>query len=95
MSGRGYPAETRAAAVRMVADRLGSARSHWAAIEAVAAHFGVHPNSVRGWVRAAHGTADPRPLLPAEQDAEIARLRAELVAAQTANAALAQALLDR
>ncbi|MBA8965090.1 uncharacterized small protein (DUF1192 family) [Rhodococcus percolatus] len=31
----------------------------------------------------------------AEQDAEIARLRAELVAAQTANAALAQALLDR
>lgn len=95
MSGRSYPAPIRTTAVQMVTDRIPTSRSEWAAIETVAAHFGVHANTVRGWVRAARGTAAPRPLMLSEQDAEIARLRAELAAAQAANAALAQSLIDR
>lgn len=82
MRGKPYPAEIRTRAVQMVTDRLPTARSTWAAIEAVAAHLSLHPNTVRWWYRQAQGVTDERPLMPSEQNGEIARLRAELVEAQ-------------
>jgi transposase len=51
----------------------------------VAAELGIQPSMLRGWRAAAHGTAPraatattPRVPSPAEQAAEIARLRREL-----------------
>lgn len=88
MRGRPYPQEVRTRAVAMVIARLPASRSTWAAIEAVAAQLGLHPNTVRWWYRQAQGVADERPLLPSEQNDEIARLRAELVDAQRLNADL-------
>jgi transposase len=82
MRGKPYPAEIRNRAVQMVTDRLPTARSTWSAIEAVAAHLSLHPNTVRWWYRQAQGVTDERPLLPSEQNGEITRLRAELVEAQ-------------
>ena len=88
MRGRQYPIEVRERAVRHVRDRIPTSRSTWAAIEAVAAHLGLHPNTVRFWYRQAQGVTDERPLLPSEQTDEIARLRAELADAQRLNADL-------
>lgn len=82
MRGRPYPEEIRVSAARMVAERVPTSRSTWSAIETVAGHLGLHPNTVRAWYRQAQGVADERPLLPSEQSDEITRLRAELLAAQ-------------
>ncbi|WP_415977428.1 transposase [Rhodococcus sp. 077-4] len=88
MRGRPYPAEVRERATRMVTERVPDSPSPWAAIESVASHLGLHPNTVRLWYRQAQGVTDERPLLPSEQNAEIARLRQELADARRLNADL-------
>lgn len=88
MRGRPFPEDVRTAAARMVADRVPQSRSTWAAVEAVADHLGLHPNTVRSWYRRHQGVTDARPLMPHEQNAEINRLRAELAAAQQLLSAL-------
>jgi transposase len=88
MRGRRYPQEIRDRATDMVTERLPDFRSSWAAIESVAYHLGLHPNTVRLWYRQAQGVPDERPLLPSEQNAEILRLRQELADARRLNADL-------
>ncbi len=51
--GRGYPAELRERAVRMVFEHQGDYRSQWVAIGEIAEKLGVHRETLRGWVRRA------------------------------------------
>lgn len=88
MRGKPFPTEVRDRAVDQVRQRIPTSRSTWAAIETVAAHLGLHPNTVRFWYRQAQGVTDERPLLPSEQGDEINRLRSELANAQRMNADL-------
>ncbi|WP_433204943.1 transposase [Nocardia sp. CA-107356] len=50
-----YPIEQRERAVKMVLDRLDGYPSAYAACQALAPKLGVHPESLRVWVKQAQG----------------------------------------
>ncbi|WP_143153899.1 transposase [Rhodococcus rhodnii] len=81
MSRLRYPAAVRAAAVAAVRELETATTSQWAAIETVAADTGVHPSTIRTWLRTDTG---PIPARPRHPDAELAELRAEVRALSSA-----------
>jgi transposase len=69
-AGTPYPAEFRAHAVRLV-------RAEGASVPAVARDLGVHPETLRLWVKQADIDAGRRDGLTTEERAELSRLRRE------------------
>lgn len=96
--------ETQARAVRMYLDRFAEGDiSQRAAREEVGALLGLNPSTLRNWVRREVGEGLTPPAVAGEQaDAELARLRKEVVQLRraneilkTASAFFAAAELDR
>lgn len=87
-SGNRYPRELKERAVRMVAEIRPQYESEYAAISAVAVKLGVATaETVRKWVRRSAGDVPPRTAarLPADDVAEIKRLRRENAELRRAN----------
>ncbi|WP_228803795.1 transposase [Nocardia higoensis] len=83
--------EVRKAAVEQVVALTGTLRSETEACRAVAEQIGVHPNSVRNWVRAAQGPSVERMDVLALRR-RVALLQQQLAAAAEMNRTLARTL---
>jgi transposase len=86
--------EVRAAAVTQVQVLTETLRSESEACRIVAEQIGVHPNSVRNWVRAAVGSSPERMDAPALRR-RVAVLERQLAAAAAMNRRLVDTLNDR
>lgn len=83
-----YPAELKARAVRMVAERP-EGETEYAAMQRAAALLGVTTaESVRKWVRKAEVDAGERPGVTSQESEEIRRLKRENAELKRANAIL-------
>jgi transposase len=78
-----YSPATRERAVRLVLEQGENYRHEFQAIQAIAGQFGMHPNTLKSWVRMARVEAGELPANPDTRDLEIAELKRE-------NAELAQ-----
>ncbi|WP_245649617.1 transposase [Nocardia shimofusensis] len=83
--------EVRQAAVEQVVALTGTLRSESEACRTVAEQIGVHPNSVRNWVRAAQGPSVERMDVIALRR-RVALLQQQLAAAAEMNRTLARTL---
>lgn len=83
--------EVRKAAVEQVLALTGTLRSETEACRVVAEQIGVHPNSVRNWVRAAEGTGVERMDVIALRR-KVALLQQQLAAAAEMNRMLARTI---
>jgi len=83
--------EVRKAAVEQVVALTGTLRSETEACRVVAEQIGVHPNSVRNWVRAVHGSGVERMDVIALRR-KVALLQQQLAAAAEMNRTLARTL---
>jgi transposase len=72
-----FDAETKARAVRLVAEHKGETGSVTASCEAVGRKLGISKETVRGWYRQAQVDAGQREGVTSEELAEIKRLKAE------------------
>lgn len=78
---RKYDKETRAKAVRLVVDHVEDYGSEWEAITTVAARLGMHPETLRKWLRQAEidaGDADGVSTSAQREIRELKRKNAEL-----------------
>ena len=80
-----FSPEQKARAVRMVVEATPGYPSQWAAIESVAAKFGVSGETLRKWVRRFEVDGGQRPGLTSEEAAEVKRLRREVAELRRAN----------
>src|SRR4051812_30639632 len=102
MSKRGFSAEFRQRAVRMVMEHRGEHRSEWAAIQSIAAKIGCMPETLRLWLRQSERdrgersgpTTDEREKIRA-LERENRELRQANEILRKASAYFAQAELDR
>jgi transposase-like protein len=102
MSKRGFSAEYRQRAVRMVMEHREEHRSEWAAIQSIAAKIGCMPETLRLWLRQserdrgerAGSTTDEREKIRA-LERENRELRQANEILRKASAYFAQAELDR
>ena len=102
MSKRGFSAEFRQRAVRMVVEHQDEHRSEWAAIQSIAAKIGCMPETLRLWLRQserdrgerAGSTTDEREKIRA-LERENRELRQANEILRKASAYFAQAELDR
>jgi len=74
---RRYPPEVRERAVALVLEHQGEHRSHWAAMQSIAAKFGMAAEAFRSWVRQAERDrrARSRALTPRSAGARLSRGR--------------------
>jgi transposase len=64
-----YPTEMRDRSVRMVLDHRGEYASELEAIKSIAGKMGMHPTTLRDWIRSANGSGDRhRPLADDERE---------------------------
>jgi len=102
MSKRGFSAEFRQRAVRMVVEHQGEHRSEWAAIRSIAVKIGCMPETLRLWLRQSERdrgersgpTTDERERIRA-LERENRELRQANEILRKASAYFAQAELDR
>jgi transposase-like protein len=102
MSKRGFSAEFRQRAVRMVVEHQGEHRSEWAAIQSIAVKIGCMPETLRLWLRQSERdrgersgpTTDERERIRA-LERENRELRQANEILRKASAYFAQAELDR
>ena len=72
-----YPAEIRERAVRMVFEHQAEHPSQWATITSIASKFGMTPETLRHWVRAAEVDAGGRPGLTSDERERLRELERE------------------
>lgn len=71
------PDEVRERAVRLVREHAGEYPSQWAAIRSIADKVGVHPETLRAWVRRVEVNAGERPGLTTEERERLKQLERE------------------
>ena len=69
---RRYPPEVRERAVALVLEHQGEHRSQWAAMQSIAAKFGMAAETLRNWVRQAERD---RGLKPGPRSEELVRIK--------------------
>jgi transposase len=72
-----YSQATRERAVRLVLEQGPNYRHEYQAIKAIAGQFGMHPETLKSWVRLARVEAGELPPNPDTRDLEIAELKRE------------------
>jgi transposase len=72
-----YPQDVRDRAVRLVLDHRGQYASEWQAITSIAPKVGVHPETLRLWVRRAQIDKGERPGLTTEERGRLMQLERE------------------
>lgn len=85
-----YPAELQERAVRLVLEHLGSYESDMEAIRSVAGKMGMHPDTLRIWVRRSQADAGKRSG-DGKEDEELRQLRREVKELRRANEILKSA----
>ena len=76
-TGRGYPAELRERAVRLVFEHQGEYPSQWKAIESISKKLAINHETLRIWVRRAETDAGDRPGLTSDERARMRELERE------------------
>jgi transposase len=72
-----YPQDVRDRAVRLVLDHRGQYASEWQAISSIAPKVGVHPETLRLWVRRTQINKGERPGLTTEERERLMQLERE------------------
>jgi transposase len=84
-SGRGYPAELRERAVRLVFEHQGEYPSQWKAIVSVAEKLHITPETLRVWIRRAETDSGARPGLSTSDRERLHDLEREVKELRRAN----------
>jgi len=82
---RRYPPEVRERAVALVLEHQGEHRSQWAAMESIAAKFGMAAETLRSWVRQAERDRGMKPGPSSEELVRIKELEREIKELRRAN----------
>ena len=72
-----YPAEVRERGVRMVREHRRDYPNEWAAIRSIATKLGIHPETLRLWLRRAEVDAGERPGLTSDERERLKQLERE------------------
>ena len=72
-----YPPELRERALRMLEEHRTEYSHEWTAMKSIATKLGVHPETMRMWVRRAQTDAGQRPGLTTDEKAQLKRLERE------------------
>lgn len=88
---RKFPQEMRERAVRLAFDGVEEYGSRWGSIKSVAAKMGIHPETLRNWVRQAEIDTGNRPGLTTDERERLKRLERENFELRRANEILKSA----